>query len=97
MPETDYLKIPQNRVGALIGSNGNIKKSIEKATRTILEIDSNDGTVYISPREDMEDPLGVWNANHIVKAIARGFNPEVALKLVSDEIYLEIMKLPLYS
>lgn len=96
MPETDYLKIPQNRVGALIGSNGNIKKSIEKATRTILEIDSNDGTVYISPREDMEDPLGVWNANHIVKAIARGFNPEVALKLVSDEIYLEIMKLPLY-
>ena len=96
MPETDYLKIPQNRVGALIGSNGNIKKSIEKATRTILEIDSNDGTVYISPREDMEDPLGVWNANHIVKAIARGFNPEVALKLVNDEIYLEIMKLPLY-
>lgn len=44
----------------------------------------------------MEDPLGVWNANHIVKAIARGFNPEVALKLVNDEIYLEIMKLPLY-
>ena len=53
MPETDYLKIPQNRVGELIGSNGNIKKSIEKATRTILEIDSNDGTVYISPRENM--------------------------------------------
>ena len=45
MPETDYLKIPQNRVGALIGSNGNVKKSIEKATGTILDIDSDEGTV----------------------------------------------------
>lgn len=96
MPETDYLKIPQNRVGALIGTNGDVKKSIEKLTGTILDIDSDDGTVYISPREDMEDPLGVWNANHIVKAIARGFNPEIAMKLVHDDIYLEIMKLPLY-
>ena len=96
MPETDYLKIPQNRVGALIGTNGDVKKSIEKLTGTILDIDSDDGTVYITPREDMEDPLGVWNANHIVKAIARGFNPEVAMKLIHDDIYLEIMKLPLY-
>lgn len=96
MPETDYLKIPQNRVGALIGKNGDVKKSIEKLTGTMLDIDSDDGTVYITPREDMEDPLGVWNANHIVKAIARGFNPEVAMKLIHDDIYLEIMKLPLY-
>ena len=96
MPETDYLKIPQNRVGALIGKNGDVKKSIEKLTGTILDIDSDDGTVYITPREDMEDPLGVWNVNHIVKAIARGFNPEIAMKLIHDDIYLEIMKLPLY-
>ena len=96
MPETDYLKIPQNRVGALIGKNGEVKKSIEKLTGTILDIDSDDGTVYITPHEDMEDPLGVWNANHIVKAIARGFNPDVAMKLIHDDIYLEVMKLPLY-
>ena len=96
MPETDYLKIPQNRVGALIGTNGDVKKSIEEITGTVLDIDSEDGTVYISPSENMEDPLGVWNANHIVKAVARGFNPEVALKLVHDDIYLEIIKLPLY-
>ena len=96
MPETDYLKIPQNRVGALIGKNGEVKKSVEKLTGTVLDIDSDDGTVYITPREDMEDPLGVWNANHIVKAIARGFNPDVAMKLIHDDIYLEVMKLPLY-
>ena len=96
MPETDYLKIHQNRIGALIGNKGDVKKSIEKATETILDIDSEDGTVYITPQENMSDPLGVWNANHIVKAVARGFNPEVALKLVDDDIYLEVIKLPLY-
>ena len=36
MPETDYLKIPQNRIGALIGNKGDVKKSIEKATETIV-------------------------------------------------------------
>ena len=96
MPETDYLKIPINRLGALIGSNGEVKKNIEKLTGTFIDIDSDDGSVHISPSENMEDPLGVWNANHIVKAIARGFNPEVAFKLISDDIYLEIIKLPLY-
>ena len=96
MPETDYLRIPQNRIGALIGKNGDVKKSIEKATETYLDINSEEGIVYISPKEDMEDPLGVWNANHIVKAVARVFNPEVALKLVDDDIYLDIIKLTLY-
>lgn len=96
MPETDYLRIPQNRIGALIGKNGDVKKSIEKATETYLDINSEEGIVYISPKEDMKDPLGVWNANHIVKAVARGFNPEVALKLVDDDIYLDIIKLTLY-
>lgn len=96
MPETDYLKVPQDRVGALIGTQGKTKLMIEKATGTKLDINSEEGTVIIDPKENMEDPLGVWKANHIVKAIARGFNPNVALKLNEDDIYLEILKLPLY-
>ena len=96
MPETDYLRVPQNRIGALIGKKGDVKRSIEKATETYLDINSEEGIVYISPKENMEDPLGVWNANHIVKAIARGFNPEVALKLVDDDVYLDIIKLTLF-
>ncbi|WP_409200553.1 KH domain-containing protein [Methanobrevibacter sp. DSM 116169] len=96
MPETDYIKIPQDRIGVLIGTNGKVKKAIEKATETHLEIESNEGIVTIDPKENMEDPLGGWNANHIIKAIARGFNPDVALKLADDDFYLEVIKLPLY-
>ena len=96
MPATDYLKIPQDRVGVLIGKNGETKEQIEKITKTRLEIDSEEGTVVISPTEDMEDPLSVWKTNHIVKAVGRGFNPEIAIKLNEDDVYLEIIKIPLF-
>lgn len=44
----------------------------------------------------MEDPLGVWKTNNIVKAIGRGFSPEVAFALNEDDIYLEVIKLTDY-
>lgn len=96
MPATDYLKIPRDRVGVLIGTNGETKDKIEKITKTQLDIDGEEGTVALSPTEEMDDPLGVWKTNHIVKAIGRGFNPEMALKLNEDDVYLEVIKLPLY-
>ena len=96
MPTTEYLKIPQDRIGVLIGTNGETKQKIEKTTHTWLDIDGGEGTVIVSPSEEMEDPLGVWKTNHVVKAIGRGFNPEIALKLNEDDIYLEIIKLTLY-
>ena len=96
MPTTDYLKIPRDRVGVLIGINGETKEKIEKTTKTHLDIDGEEGTVAISPTEEMDDPLGVWKTNHIVKAVGRGFNPEMAIKLNEDDVYLEIIKLPLY-
>ena len=96
MPATDYLKIPRDRVGVLIGTNGESKEKIEKITKTQLDIDGEEGTVVISPTEEMNDPLGVWKTNHIVKAVGRGFNPEMAIKLNDDDVYLEVIKLPLY-
>ena len=95
MPGTDYVKIPQKRIGALIGKNGEVKKAIEEATGTFLDINSEEGAIDISPKEDMEDPLGVWIAKDIVKAIGRGFNPDIAIKLVDENMYLEVIQLPL--
>jgi len=94
MPNTEYLKIPKERVGVLIGKDGTTKEHIENMTSTELDIDSETGSITIIPTEKMEDPLAVWKARYIIKAIGRGFSPETALKLLDDEIILEIINLP---
>ena len=96
MPTIGYLKIPRDRIGVLIGKNGEIRQKIENITRTSLNIDSKEGTVTISPTEAMEDFLGVWKTNNVVKAIGRGFNPDTAIRLIEDDTYLEIIKLTLH-
>ncbi|MGZ7116726.1 MAG: KH domain-containing protein [Methanobacterium sp.] len=96
MPNTEYLKIPKERVGVLIGKDGVTKEHIEKMTHTNLDIDSESGTVTINPAENMEDPLAVWKTRYIAKAVGRGFSPETALKLMDDEYILDIINLPDY-
>lgn len=96
MPNTEYLKIPRERVGVLIGKNGITKDEIENLTKTDINIDSDTGSIAISPTEETEDPLAVWKSRYIVKAIGRGFNPEISLKLMGDETLLEIINLPDY-
>lgn len=93
MAETDYLKIPKERVGVLIGKDGSVKKTIEDTLNVIIDVNSEEGLIEICPQKNMKDPLGVWKTNYIIKAIGRGFNPETALKLKDDEVYLEVLKL----
>jgi len=93
LPNTEYLKIPKERIGVLIGKDGVTKEHVENMTQTELDIESETGSVTISPSENMEDPLGVWKTRYIVKAIGRGFSPETALKLLNDDIILEVINL----
>lgn len=83
------LKIPKDRVAVLIGTKGTTKKKIEKATKCKLEIDSEEGDVFISG----EDALGLFTAREIVRAIGRGFNPDVALLLLKQDYVLELVDL----
>ncbi|MEN6592963.1 MAG: KH domain-containing protein [Methanobacterium sp.] len=96
MSSIEYLKIPRERVGVVIGKGGVSKEEIEKLTQTEIEVNSETGSVSIKPTEETEDPLSVWKARYIIKAIGRGFNPEIALKLTSDEMILDIINLPDY-
>lgn len=96
MTNTEYLKIPRERVGVVIGKNGITKEEIEKKTETRIDVDSETGSVSIDPVEDAEDPLSVWKARYVIKAIGRGFNPEIALKLKDDDMILDIINLPDY-
>jgi len=79
-----YLKIPLERVGVLIGHNGEIKKDLEEKTGVKLDIDSKQGDVVIDDHE-VNDPLVVVKLENIIKAIGRGFSPLKAIRLLDDE------------
>ena len=68
------LKITRERVAVLIGKNGEVKKSIESDTNTQIKVDSLEGDIFIYG----EDALGLYTAREVIRAIGRGFNPEIA-------------------
>src|SRR3989344_5234094 len=88
MVEYSYeLKVPKNRVAVIIGKEGSIKKEIEEATSTKLNIDSKEGDVFVSG----EDALGLYTAREIIKAIGRGFNPDIAKLLLKPDYIFEVV------
>lgn len=87
-----YVKVPSERVGAIIGPEGETRKYIENQAGVKIRVDSKEGEVWIddtSPR----DPIAPLKAEEVVKAIARGFSPDKAYKLFSDEMYFQLFDL----
>ncbi len=94
MVEYSYeLKVPKNRVAVIIGKEGSVKKEIEEVTKTKLHIDSKEGDIFVSG----EDALGLYTAREIIKAIGRGFNPDVAKLLLKPDYIFEVVDLSEYA
>ncbi|WP_297458543.1 KH domain-containing protein [Thermococcus sp.] len=91
--QEEFLRIPRERVGVVIGKNGQTKKEIEERTKTRIEIDSETGEVFITSTEKTDDPLAVWKARDVVMAIGRGFSPERAFRLFNEGETLEVVNL----
>ncbi len=87
------IKIPRERIAVLIGVGGEIKRSIEEATNSKLQVDSQEGDVFITG----EDALGLFTAREVVKAIGRGFNPQIATLLLKSDYLFEIVEIQDYS
>ena len=92
----EVLKIPKDRIGVLVGKKGETKNKIEKELGVEIDIDE-DGEITVFSTEEQKDPLATWKARDIIRAIGRGFNPEKALKLVSDDYILEIIDITDYA
>ena len=87
-----FVKVPRERIGVLIGPEGKTKELIEQSTGVTLQIDSGEGDVTIIPKEEaMAEGMVGLAARDIVKAIARGFSPDRALVLRSEDIYFTVM------
>jgi ribosomal RNA assembly protein len=85
--------IPKDRVGVLVGLGGTVKSTIEAKLFVDLKIDSPSGSVEIGVKPDAADPSGALQAKDIVLAIGRGFSPERAFRLFSEDNTLDIIDL----
>ncbi|MEK6888115.1 MAG: KH domain-containing protein [Candidatus Aenigmatarchaeota archaeon] len=80
------IKISDERLPVLIGRNGTTRKSLEKKTKT---------KILIGEEITIEgSSLDVLDAENIVKAIGRGFSPEISINLLDEENTLSILELP---
>ena len=78
------LKIPKERIGALIGKRGKVKLQIEKKCGVEIEIDSETGDALIKSTRPAEQ-VEAFRAVEVITAISRGFSPERAYRLFEDE------------
>lgn len=87
------MKVPGERIAVLIGKNGETKKHIESKRNIHLEINSEEGDVVIQG----EDSVAVFETVPVIKAIARGFNPEIAELLFNEEYAFELITISDFS
>ncbi|MDR0509375.1 MAG: KH domain-containing protein [Candidatus Methanoplasma sp.] len=86
------VRIPSDRVGTLIGKQGETKKMLEKMSGIKLDIDT-EGGVLFNEEAKGADPLMVLKIMDVIKAVGRGFNPDRAIRLFEDDEYFETFDL----
>jgi len=80
-----FLKIPKERIGVLIGPEGETKRHVEKALSIELQVDSETGGVTLALVKNAEDPSLLFRAKDVINAVGRGFSPEHAFRLIRNE------------
>jgi ribosomal RNA assembly protein len=96
MADEEYsydLRITKDRIAVLIGAKGETKNELEKETDCKIVIDSKEGDVTISGKEAIK----LFVLREVIKAISRGFNPEIAKQLLKQDYILEVISLNDYS
>lgn len=94
MDEYEYaIKVPKDRVAVIIGEKGEKKRELEEALSVDVHIDGEEGDVTLSGT----DAIALFTAREVIKAIARGFNPDLAKQLLKTDYVLEVINLPDYS
>jgi len=80
----DYVQVPIERVGVLIGKEGSVKREIEETYGVELEIESSTGRVCIKLLES-SNSANLLVVKNIIQAIGHGISPEKVLKAFREE------------
>jgi ribosomal RNA assembly protein len=92
------VKIPDDRIGVIIGKNGKVKTEIQNKCNVTIEIDSENGNAIISSTSKPIVETEPFKAVEIVSAIAKGFSPERAYRLLEEEeVVLQLVDLRDYA
>jgi len=89
------IRIPIERVGAVIGKEGATKKSLEGELGVRLTVNSKEGLVTLKTESALNaDP---FTATRVIEAIGRGFSPQRARRLMDEGTALEVIDLRDYA
>jgi len=88
-----YVKVPPERLGAVIGEGGSVKREISRRLGVSITVDTENSLVIVEPEADNVPPVNVMKAAEIVKAIAYGFTPDKAMSLLNDDYILVVVDL----
>ncbi len=91
------MRVPLERVGALVGKEGLVKNEIERRCGVTLDIDGKTGETRISYKPEALLEANPFKAYDIVSAIARGFSPQRAFTLLQEERILTLVDLREYA
>ena len=84
------VKIPRDRIGVLIGKEGETKAKVESMTGATISVDSEEGDVTVDSSK-ADDPSVLLSVMDFVVAVGRGFSPERAMLVLDDDWYLQVM------
>ena len=85
------VRVPLERIGAVIGKGGSTRKSFEEELGVVLSVDSKSGSVVVKCDSiEKGDPM---KAVRVVEAIGRGFSPQRAHRLLGEEVAFEVIDL----
>ena len=89
------VRIPVERVGAVIGKEGATKRFLEGEMGVKLDVDSKEGLVTLKSNSALgADP---FSATRVIEAIGRGFSPQRAKRLLDEGTALEVIDLRDYA
>ena len=87
----NIIRIPRDRLGALIGPGGETRRMLVERSGIQIEVDSDQNEVSIFDDAEGVDPVMALKIRDIVRAIGRGFSPDSAARLFSDDVYFELV------
>jgi ribosomal RNA assembly protein len=91
-----FIRVPGDRVGALIGPRGKTKKRVEETFQVNLSIDGETGNVEIKIKPNQKDVSVIFTVKNMIQAIGRGFSPNKAFTLMNEDYELSIIDLEEY-